>query len=407
MPDRARRALGLVAAAIVVACVMLDASPLTTALALTPMIALAWFPRASARRWLAIVVVSLAGLAGGSAPIVDALVLNAGRADRVLPWWPLVIKGWCVAGLGLMCGVSIARVLSGERRFRAAFIALITIAVVAESAVPLKMLYRQQRTWRELPYPDGTRLTVFAPESVALDGILLPAETVDPHGLVVFTHGVQAWKEYYGTHLRFFREHGWAVLAYDLRGHGRSSAAAVTYGVREADDLVAVWKQASELAGGKPLIAFGASMGGSIVLLAAHRLEPCAGVVSENAYAELAPLVERSLAAPFRWIAAAELAAADGALPQRIRPVDSPILRQGAPLCIAWTQADETVPPEHGLELANAAPRAQTYVDSAASHNRMMDSDGWRLVLGDFLETCRARAEQHPGSADGSGAATR
>lgn len=91
-----------------------------------------------------------------------------------------------------------------------------------------------------------------------------------PRGVVLVTHG-------YAEHCGRYREvahvlvaAGWAVLAYDVRGHGQSPGARGyidRFGIY-LDDLRAAHAEASALAPGRPLVLLGHSHGSLITLRA-------------------------------------------------------------------------------------------------------------------------------------------
>jgi alpha-beta hydrolase superfamily lysophospholipase len=92
----------------------------------------------------------------------------------------------------------------------------------------------------------------------------------DPKGVVLVTHG-------YAEHCGRYREvahvlvkAGWAVLTYDVRGHGQSPGPRgfVEHFETYLDDLRAAYTRARELAPGKPIALLGHSHGSLITLRA-------------------------------------------------------------------------------------------------------------------------------------------
>jgi lysophospholipase len=92
----------------------------------------------------------------------------------------------------------------------------------------------------------------------------------DPKGVVLVTHG-------YAEHCGRYRElahvitnAGWAVLTYDVRGHGQSPGARgfIEHFDTYLDDLRAAHAAAKQLAPGKPLVMLGHSHGSLITLRA-------------------------------------------------------------------------------------------------------------------------------------------
>ncbi len=152
----------------------------------------------------------------------------------------------------------------------------------------------------ELPGPmEPTKTTTIAGGLYA--EVFMPPAA--PRGVVLITHG-------YAEHGALYREvahvivnAGWAALAYDVRGHGRSPGAR---GFIERfdiyiDDLRAAADAARELAPGAPLVLLGHSHGALITLRALtgdRPIEACHAILS-SPYLELqleVPAYKRLLA---------------------------------------------------------------------------------------------------------------
>ena len=106
----------------------------------------------------------------------------------------------------------------------------------------------------------------------------------EPRGVVIVMHGLRDHGDRYAPLATALVERGYAVYAFDLRGHGRSAGPRVTIG--SFDDYLADFgrfvTRVTAREPGKPLFLFGHSMGGAIVTLwseqAAHTV-PIAGIV--------------------------------------------------------------------------------------------------------------------------------
>lgn len=91
----------------------------------------------------------------------------------------------------------------------------------------------------------------------------------DPRGTVVALHGFYAESLQLLTQALHFAENGYRVILPDLRAHGQSEGRYVTFGARERGDLAELVKDLERrglLA--RPLVLYGASLGGSIALQA-------------------------------------------------------------------------------------------------------------------------------------------
>jgi hypothetical protein len=329
------------------------------------------------------VLLVLAALGLGHAPVVLA-VMEARAVGATTVGWSLLVQGWCAAGLGLLIAVALVRWSRwcGARWWLRALGAVPFAVLAILALLPLRLLYRPNLAE---PAPAAFAGERFIITGHGVDFAARWQESPGDRGALVFVHGVGLWEEHYYEHLDFLRSLGWAVLSYDLRSHGRSTPGAVTYGLRDADDLAGpIWAEARRRAAGRPLAVYGLSMGGAIALLGGHRLEGCAALIAESAYAELAPLVRRALGPATQlgrlWCLA------DGWDPLAIRPVDAPVLQAGPPLLLGSAGRDVVVPSEHGLALALAAPRARVVHDEQLAHTRLVrDSPAWRKAVAEVL----------------------
>lgn len=84
---------------------------------------------------------------------------------------------------------------------------------------------------------------------------------------IVFIHGAQNDHSVWALQSRYFAHHGFAVLALDLPGHGRSSGPALTSVEAMADWVLALLSAA----GVEQAVLVGHSMGSLIALEASHR----------------------------------------------------------------------------------------------------------------------------------------
>lgn len=99
-----------------------------------------------------------------------------------------------------------------------------------------------------------------------------------------------------------FAQRGFAVLSFDLRGHGRSAPAPFSFGQFEQRDVLgAVDFLASgslpypELGRPRAIVGWGISTGATSLLLAAAQEPRLRAVVSDTAFAEVLPILEREI----------------------------------------------------------------------------------------------------------------
>ncbi len=153
-----------------------------------------------------------------------------------------------------------------------------------------------------LRYDDGTSAPGWLVQGRQADG-----------PVIIITHG---WaNSRFGSLIKlpFYASFASMIVIYDVRGHGDSTAATTTLGVREADDLLALLDQVNRE--GRPVVLVGSSMGSVATLRAAamlsrddapHRL---VGVIVDGPYLKEAEPVaahlrrDRLPAQPFTWLA--------------------------------------------------------------------------------------------------------
>lgn len=112
-------------------------------------------------------------------------------------------------------------------------------------------------------------------EGLSLKGAL-QHPTLEPKGIIILVHGMGEHSGRYSHVSEFFTQHGFAVLRMDLRGHGISAGKrghTPSYD-HLMDDLRAICDKASELFPGIPMILYGHSMGGNLVLNFLIRRKP-------------------------------------------------------------------------------------------------------------------------------------
>src|SRR5262249_42702846 len=106
--------------------------------------------------------------------------------------------------------------------------------------------------------------------------------TGTPRAALIIMHGLRDHGDRYTGFATELARRGYAVYAFDLRGHGRSAGRRVT--IDSFDDYIADFDRfAADVRArepGRPLFVFGHSMGGAIVLLWAESHPDVAGVIT-------------------------------------------------------------------------------------------------------------------------------
>ena len=231
-------------------------------------------------------------------------------------------------------------------------------------------------------------------DHVQLQGWFIPGILPDGHlttkRTIIFVHGSRTNRaDKFAGLLQLsvdFARKGFGVLAFDMRGFGQSSPAPLSLGYFEQRDVLGAvdFLQNGQLPYpqlGRPqhLVGWGVSMGAATLLLAAAQAPTIEAVVSDSAYADILPILEReiprgghipSLFTPGVLEAAHVLYGMDF---YHVRPVD--VVAQIAPRPILFIHgtADTYIPPSNMQSLAVAArsapnARVQTWLVPGAVH---------------------------------------
>jgi uncharacterized protein len=176
--------------------------------------------------------------------------------------------------------------------------------------------------------------------------------------------------------------HGFAILAFDMRGHGQSASAPLSMGYFEQRDVLGAvdfLRSGSlpypELGRPRAIGGWGISMGGATMLLAAAHEPAIRGVVADSAFAAFVPLLEKDSVMPNALIpsVAEAMRMLYGIDYYVVRPVDVVASIAPRPLFFIQGTAD-TVVPAWNMKLlaaaASAAPHAHvlSWLVAGAQH---------------------------------------
>jgi pimeloyl-ACP methyl ester carboxylesterase len=236
-------------------------------------------------------------------------------------------------------------------------------------------------------------------DGVTLRGWYLPSDA--GRNLVVCVHGMQAnWSEMAGIG-RDLHRLGYAVLLFDLRGHGRSDPSRLSMGRMERRDLRAVLRWARQEGYEPEQIGWvGYSLGASTVLMEGAQNHDIRAAVLDSPFGNLPELLDRQLALhsglPRAFNPGILLAArlAFGVRTDDLVPARSAASWRDRPLLLIHGEADSIVPVRQARLIARAAgPSCQAVTVPGVEHVEAYRHDpaSYVAAVDRFFQTSLAR----------------
>jgi dipeptidyl aminopeptidase/acylaminoacyl peptidase len=139
-----------------------------------------------------------------------------------------------------------------------------------------------------LPYTDVTLTTA---DGLNISGWYIPGARSEA---IVLVHGIHANRAYLLPQARILAEAGYPLLLIDLRGHGKSEEALMTYGYNEALDVQVAVAYLLALPEIDQVAVLGHSLGAAAVVRAAAMDDRLKAIVIQSSYSSLSQAVEDS-----------------------------------------------------------------------------------------------------------------
>jgi len=206
---------------------------------------------------------------------------------------------------------------------------------------------------------------------------------------------------------RALLQRGYAVLSFDLRGHGESARSRLSYGAREAADVLGALEFLRRRGFGEEAVAMlGSSYGAAATLMAAPAMPGIAGIVADSSYAELWPVVAAEIPRQSRWlarlrpglgirIAARLLFRVDLKAARPLRAVEA---AGATPILFIHGETDTYIPLTHSERLRAAArhPGSDLWLVPGAEHALTYAEapEKWLQRVTDFLDRSFTDAAQ-------------
>jgi uncharacterized protein len=195
---------------------------------------------------------------------------------------------------------------------------------------------------------------------VTLEGRFFPGE----HGGTIVTHhGFTGWQDQILPQVQIFHDAGFNVLTFDSRHPRYGPGIFSTMGILEREDLVAAvdYLLTRDDVDPERIGAWGISLGGASVLLAAEQDPRIAAVISEVPFSDGENVVKSSFeryiglpAFPFANVTRAIAEWRAGANMDDHRPVDAIASITDRPILLIHGLDDTAVPPDHSERLVAA-----------------------------------------------------
>lgn len=271
-------------------------------------------------------------------------------------------KRWRLLALGAIAGGALLLFLGG--------------AVFAEGF--LRSPRRPVPSPRALALPQRTAIE--STHIAGRDGARLEAWFLTPGQAngkcVLVLHGIGDSRAGSSGFAGMFLDAGYRVLLPDLRAHGESGGAVVTFGLLERYDLLD-WARWMQTGGCTALYGLGESLGAAALIEAAALAPLFRAIAAEGSYSDLRSIAEHRarqhlgrFAPGARWFVASAMLFArlrygfdfDQAAPVRA------IARTQTPVLLIHGLEDRATPPSHSIGMAAANPQARLWLVPGARH---------------------------------------
>lgn len=198
--------------------------------------------------------------------------------------------------------------------------------------------------------------------------------------VIILVHGLHSSRtlEFAGKFSEFGAEmnrQGFSILMIDLRGHGQSSDARLTFGITERKDIIAAVNWLKQKGFNPQKIGvLGVSMGSASVVGAAADNPDIAAIVTDSGYAEVYPIIQK------HWKSASGLPEIflpstmmfgylfTGYDPTSSKPVKEIGRISTRPILIIHSAIDPYIPVENAYKLKAAYPQAEYWETNAKKH---------------------------------------
>jgi hypothetical protein len=157
------------------------------------------------------------------------------------------------------------------------------------------VLHPNRRAYPKLdPEPSIEPTAIARPDGSAIEASLLRPQ--QPKALILACHGYHGSREQILPIAAGLSSRGYAVLLFDLAGHG-TRPGPCTFGLRDIDDIALMlhWARRHPEVDRLPIGFFGYSLGGAVGCHAASRFQDIKALVADATYARLRPAITHNI----------------------------------------------------------------------------------------------------------------
>lgn len=237
-----------------------------------------------------------------------------------------------------------------------------------------------------LPYEDAQ---IMSKDSLKLKGTLFQAQpgVISDRGILVFVHGIGAYKEAYLNEVLTYTTLGYDCFIYDQRAHGQSGGRYCTYGFYEKQDLLDVINYLKDMGYQESIGLWGRSLGGAVVLQTLPLTADVGYAIVESTFGDLRTIVydyqRLWLGINFKWLGDYALNRAEKIAffeADSVRPATS-ALKVDQPVLLIHGTNDQRISIDYGKEIyENLASRSKQFIPvKNAGHLDVASVGGPRL----------------------------
>ncbi|MDF7777304.1 alpha/beta fold hydrolase [Sphingomonas sp. AOB5] len=210
--------------------------------------------------------------------------------------------------------------------------------------------------------PPARDLTIRTSDGLTLAATYRPGARVDAPA-VLLLHGVDASRGMLAPNAIWLSRQGYATLTVDFRGHGGSSMAQRSFGLREGEDARAAFEWLKREQKGAPVAIIGISLGGAASLIGERGPVPADALILQAVYPDIRHAIHNRIAtrltdAPaylLEPLLSYQSRLRFGVWPDRLSPRDA-LKRYPGPVMVIGGIEDRSTPPDETRAIYAAAP---------------------------------------------------